>query len=287
MGAFSTARTERITIDGVALQVTLAGDVAAPALLLLHGMPNASRMFLPIVPELAPHCRIVAPDLPGFGGSDVIENATFERFADLIETLLDQLSIEKAFIYLHDFGAPVGLSIAMRRPDRVLGLIVQNANAHHTGHGPEWAATKAFWAKPDAENTAAAFSHLTLEGIRAQYVGGVPDDIAARMNPKEWEEDWHVMSLPGRLDLQKHLVRDYKHHVERFDAIAAYLKAHQPPALMLWGRHDAFFALEETRSWLEDLPRMEAHILDGPHLLLETHAEICALLMKRFVLQQA
>ncbi len=280
------ARTEKIPIDGVSLHVTRAGDETAPALLLLHGMPNASRMFLPIIPELAPHCRIVAPDLPGFGRSDVIANASFDRFADLIEALLNKLGIDRTFLYLHDFGAPVGLSIAMRRPDRVLGLIIQNANAHHSGQGPEWAATKAFWAKPDAENTAAAFAHLTFEGTRDQYVGGVPDDIAARMNPREWEEDWRVMSLPGRLDLQKDLVRDYKHHVERFAAIAAYLKAHQPPALLLWGRHDAFFALEETRSWLEDLPRMEAHILDGPHLLLETHAEICAVLMKRFLLQQ-
>jgi pimeloyl-ACP methyl ester carboxylesterase len=276
--------TQKLDVEGVALQVVVAGDKAAPGLLLLHGMPNAARMFLPIIPELAPHCRIVAPDLPGLGGSDVIENATFDRFADLIETLLERLGVEKTFIYLHDYGAPVGLAIAMRRPDRVLGLIVQNANAHLSGHGPTWAETKAFWSAPDAKNTAAAFAHLTYEGTRSQYVDNVPDDIAARMDPKNWEEDWRVMSLPGRLDLQKNLVRDYGHYVDRFPKIAAYLKVHQPPALMLWGRHDPFFALAETQSWLEDLPRMEAHILDGPHLLLETHADTCAMLMKRFVL---
>jgi pimeloyl-ACP methyl ester carboxylesterase len=280
-------QTKKIAVDGISLQVGLDGAEDAPGLLLLHGMPNAARMFLPIIPELAPHCRVVAPDLPGFGGSDVIENATFNRFADLIEKLLEQLQVEKLFIYLHDFGAPVGLEIAMRRPERVLGLIIQNANAHLSGHGPEWAQTQAFWSAPDAQNTAAAFAHLTFEGTRAQYVGGVPDDIAARMDPKDWEEDWRVMSLPGRLDLQKDLIRDYKHHVDRFPAITAYLKAHQPPALMLWGRHDAFFALAETQSWLDDLPRMEAHILDGPHLLLETHADICSTLMKRFLLSQA
>jgi pimeloyl-ACP methyl ester carboxylesterase len=278
-------RAERIDIDGISLSVTTAGESSAPGLLLLHGVPNASRMFLPVIPELSPHCRIVAPDLPEFGASDVIENATFERFGGLIEKLLDRLGVERMFIYLHDFGAPVGLQIAMRRPERVLGLIIQNANAHTTGHGPAWAGTLAFWAAPNAENEAAAFAHLTFEGTRAQYVDSVPDDIAARMDPKDWEEDWRVMSLSGRLDLQKNLVRDYGHYIDRFPEIAAYLKAHQPPALMLWGRHDPYFALKETQSWLEDLPRMEAHILDGPHLLLETHADICATLMKRFVLR--
>jgi pimeloyl-ACP methyl ester carboxylesterase len=282
-----TLRAEQVAIDGALLHVTLAGDETAPALLLLHGFPNSSRMFRPLIPDLSPHCRIVAPDLPGFGASGVVENATFERFADIIEKLLDRVGVEKAFIYLHDFGAPVGLHMATRRPDLVLGLIIQNANAHLTGFGPEWAQTRAFWSKPNAENEAAAFAHLTLEGTRAQYVGGVPDDIAARMNPEDWKEDWRVMSLPGRLDLQRNLIRDYKRHVDRFDEIAAYLKAHQPPALLLWGRHDAFFNLAETRSWIEDLPRLEAHIFDGPHLLLETRAEDCAALIKRFLLRGA
>jgi pimeloyl-ACP methyl ester carboxylesterase len=285
MSRRGTVHAERVTVDGVSLSVSRAGDKAAPALLLMHGVPNSSRMFRAVIPELSEYCRIIAPDLPGFGASDVIENASFERFADLVEALLDRLGVEKAFFYLHDFGAPVGLHIATRRPDRVLGLIIQNANAHQTGLGPQWAKTRAFWSEPDAENTEAAFAHLTLEGTRAQYIGGVPDDIAALMKPEDWKEDWRVMSQPGRIDLQRNLIRDYKRHVDRFDDIAAYLKAHQPPALLLWGRHDPFFDLDETRSWLEDLPRLEAHILDGPHLLLETHSDQCAELIKRFVLR--
>jgi pimeloyl-ACP methyl ester carboxylesterase len=122
-----------------------------------------------------------------------------------------------------------------------------------------------------------------LKGMRDQYVAGVPADIAARIDPQQWEEDWRVMCLPGRLETQHSLLADYGRYVAQFDEVAAYLKAHQPPALTLWGRHDAFFDLAEIQSWLKDLPRMEAHVLDGGHLLLETHAARAAALIRTFL----
>ena len=149
--------------------------------------------------------------------------------------------------------------------------------------GPQWAATQAYWSDPTPEKEAEATSHLSLEGVRYQYVGDVPADIAARIDPTTWERDWQVMSLPGRLDMHRALVLDYRSHVARFDEIADYLKREQPPALMFWGRHDVFFAIDETLSWIKALPRMEAHILDGPHFLLETHSAECAALMSGFV----
>lgn len=278
--------TKSINVDDQTVSTILAGEERAPGILLLHGVPNAARMFNGIIPELAASCRVVAPDLPGFGGSAPIKGATFERLADIIEKLLDQLGVEETFIYLHDFGAPVAIDIAMRRPERVLGLIVQNGNVHESGIGPTWGQVRDFWYHPNAENTAAAFAHLTFEGTRAQYVDNVPDDIAAQMKPVDWEEDWRVMSLPGRIEVQQDLVRDYRWHFERFGEIAAYLKANQPPTLLLWGRHDPYFDIAEVQSWIGGLPRMEAHILDGPHLLLETHSDICADLIGRFVRRQ-
>ena len=170
----------------------------------------------------------------------------------------------------------------MDNPELVRGLIIQNANAHRTGFGPQWADTQA-WSRPDHENESAATAHLTFEGVRDQYVAGVPVDVARRMSPAVWEEDWRVMSLPGRLATQRSLIADYGNYVARFDSIADHLRTHQPPALMVWGRHDAFFDLAETLSWIEDLPRMEAHILDGGHFLLETHARPAAALMRQFV----
>jgi len=226
---------------------------------------------------------VIAPDMPGFGESDILPITSFDTYTTVIAELLDHLDVGPLFIYLHDFGAPVGLRIAMRTPERVRGLIIQNANAHRTGFGPQWKDTLAFWSHPDDENKAAATAHLTREGTRDQYIAGVPADIAERIDPATWEEDWRVMRMPGHLEVQRSLIADYAHHVAQFENIANYLRHHQPPALMLWGRHDAFFDIAETVSWMEDLPRMEAHIFDGGHMLLETHAAPVATLLRNFM----
>lgn len=274
---------DKVEIDGAELAVRTDGDRDKPALLLLHGFPSSSATFRKLIAPLAQDCFVIAPDLPGYGESEPIAHPTFARFADLVDGLLARLGVGAFHLYLHDYGAPVGLHLATRSPDRIRGLIIQNANAHESGMGPSWAATRAFWNDPTPEHEAEATAHLNVEGVRDQYVGGIPEDIAGRIDARQWEEDWRVMSLPGRLATQRALVLDYRSHVARFPEIAAYLERRQPPALMLWGRHDIFFELDETLSWMRALPRMEAHILDGPHFLLETHADECAALMRAFL----
>src|SRR5690606_12574520 len=227
--------------------------------------------------------HVIAPDLPGFGASDVLPSPSFPAFAQAISELLEQLAVGSLYIYLHDFGAPVGFQIAMQAPERVRGLIVQNANAHEAGLGPPWAETRAYWARPDRQSEAAATAHLTFEGTRDQYLAHVPPDVAARIAREPWEEDWRVMNLPGRLETQRALIADYAHYVDRFGDIARYLARWQPPALLLWGRHDAFFDLAETLAWMRALPRMEAHVFDAGHLLLETHAAAAAPLLVDFI----
>lgn len=273
----------RFGIDGVELAVRLAGDRHHPALLLIHGFPSSSASFRHVMEPLARTCFVIAPDLPGFGHSAPIEPPSFSRFADVVDQLLARLGVQSFHLYLHDYGAAVGLHLATRAPRRIRGLIVQNANAHESGMGPSWAATRAFWKDPTPQREAEATAHLSPQGTRDQYTGGVPADVAARIDPCLWQEDWRVMSLPGRLGMHRQLVLDYGSHYRRFPEIAAYLARWQPPALMLWGRHDAFFDLAETLSWMKALPRMEAHILDGPHFLLETHAAECARLIGAFV----
>jgi pimeloyl-ACP methyl ester carboxylesterase len=268
---------------GTELSFITAGEASSPAVLLLHGSPSSAHMFRDVVLELSRAAFVIAPDLPGFGESDVLPSPSFPTFGQAILELLDRLSIGPRYIYLHDYGAPVGLHIAMQAPELVVGLIVQNANAHRTGLGPQWAQTLAYSSNPTPENEAAATAHLTFEGTRDTYIRGAPPDVAARISPKIWEEDWRVMNLPGRMDTQRALIRDYGKYVERFDEIADYLKDWQPPSLMVWGRHDPFFELAEVLSWMQTLPRMEAHVLDAGHKLLETHSAAAASLMLEFI----
>ncbi|CAM3629228.1 alpha/beta fold hydrolase [Occultella aeris] len=268
---------------GTELSFVTAGDASKPAVLLLHGFPNSSAMFREVIPDLARIAYVIAPDLPGFGESGVLPTVSFPALGRAISELLERLGVGPRYIYLHDFGAPVGLHVAMRAPEEVLGLIVQNANAHRTGLGPGWEATIAYWSSPTPENEAAATAHLTLEGTRDQYLAAVPPDVTASIPAERWEEDWRIMCLPGRMELQRTLIADYGRYVDRFGVIAEYLRDWQPPALLLWGRHDSFFDLSETVSWMQVLPRMEAHILDAGHLLLETHSVEATPLMLDFI----
>lgn len=270
-------------LDGTHLAVRLQGNPAHPALLLIHGFPGSGASFRQVMEPLARQHFVIAPDLPGFGESPPLGHASFLAFADTIEALLARLVVESFHLYLHDFGAAVALHLATRAPRRIRSLIIQNANAHDSGMGKGWAATRAFWDDPTPEREAKATTHLNLAGTRAQYVGGVPDDVAQRMDPRPWERDWQTMQRPGRLATQRQLVLDYRNHHARFGEIAAYLAQWQPPALLLWGRHDAFFEIDETLSWMKALPRMESHILDGPHFLLETHGARCAALIADFL----
>jgi pimeloyl-ACP methyl ester carboxylesterase len=270
-------------IEGAEMAVRVAGDREKPALLLLHGLPNSSKYFRNVIGPLSQDCCVIAPDLPGFGESEPVEQPSFARFADMIDALLSRFSADSFHLYLHDFGAAVGFHLATRAPRRIRSLIIQNANAHESGMGPQWSPVRAYWNDPTPEREAEATAFLTFEGTRTQYVGGVPEDVAERIDPRMWEEDWRIMSLPGRIETHRALVLDNRTHVARFGDIANYLARWQPPALMLWGRHDIFFEIDETLSWMKALPRMEAHILDGPHLLLETHAVECAALIGAFV----
>jgi pimeloyl-ACP methyl ester carboxylesterase len=279
-----TPSRQRLRLSGgTELSFITAGDASRPAVLLLHGTPSSARYFRQVVPELSRAAYVVAPDLPGWGESDVLPATSFPALGQAISELLSRLAIGPRYIYLHDWGAPVGFHIAMQAPEQVLGLIVQNGNAHRTGLGPTWAATEAFWSNPTPENTAAATAHLSFEGTSNTYLGGMPPEVAARIPAEVWEEDWRVMQLPARLDKERALIADYGNYVARFDDIADYLARRQPPSLMVWGRHDPFFDLAEVLSWMRALPRMEAHVLDAGHKLLETHAAEAASLMLDFI----
>jgi pimeloyl-ACP methyl ester carboxylesterase len=278
------ATRQRLRLSGGSeLAFITAGEASKPAVLLVHGFPGSADYFRDVMPELSQVAYVVAPDLPGFGESDVLPVPSFPAFGRAISELLDRLKVGPRTIYLHDFGAPPALHIAMQAPEQVLGLIVQNANAHQTGLGPQWDPVKDYWSHPNPDNEAAATAHFTFEGVRNGYLGGMPPDVAALIPAEVWEEDWRVMQLPGRMDTQRALVKDYGNYVARFAEIADYLARWQPPSLMIWARHDPFFDLPEVLSWMQDLPRMESHVLDAGHKLLETHAAPASALMLDFI----
>jgi pimeloyl-ACP methyl ester carboxylesterase len=280
------ATRQRLRLSGdTELAYVTAGDASKPAVLLLHGFPGSADYFRGIVPELSQAAYVIAPDLPGYGASDVLPAPTFPAFGKAISELLVHLAVGSRYLFVHDFGAPVAFHIAMQAPEKILGLIIQNANAHRTGLGPQWEPVDAFWSHPNPENEAAAFAHFTYEGVRNGYLGGMPPEVAARIPAEVWEEDWRVMQLPGRMETQRAQVKDYGNYVARFDEIARYLERWQPPALMFWGRHDPFFDLAETLSWMKALPRMEVHILDAGHKLLETHSAEAAPLTFDFIMR--
>jgi pimeloyl-ACP methyl ester carboxylesterase len=257
----------------------------------LHGFPSSSHTFREVMPRLAEVAHVIAPDLPGFGlsSSPTVDeyDYTFENLSWTIEKLLRELGVERFFVYLHDFGAPVGYHLATRAPDRVRGLIVQSGNAHEDGLGEQWDSAKAYWADPTDEKRAELPDWLNFAGTRDQYLAGLPAYLRELHPPESWHLDWERMTRPGNIDAQFALFSDYAKHVARFDEIANYHQAQQPPALVLWGRRDPYFDVDEVLAYHRALERVDAHIYDGGHLLLETHASECAELMRAFVLDNA
>ncbi|MFD2791988.1 alpha/beta fold hydrolase [Promicromonospora vindobonensis] len=287
MQATSKPRHRSIDVDGLEIFYREAGARDLPCVLLLHGFPSSSHSFRQVLSPLAEVSRVVAPDLPGFGfsaapGVDEYDY-TFANLADTIEAFLDQIGVDEFFVYLHDFGAPVGYYLATRYPERVLGLIVQNGNAHEDGLGSQWDGAKAYWADPSEANRARLPEWLNFEGVRDEYVSGVPERVRVHQPPESWHLDWERMSRPGNLEAQFRLFRDYANHVARFGELADYHRTHQPPCLVLWGRHDAYFDLPEIMGYARTLDRLEMHVYDAGHMLLETHSAECAAVMGAFV----
>ncbi len=279
------ARHHTAELDGVKLFYREAGPRDAPGVLLLHGQPCSSFYFRHVMSPLAEVARVVAPDLPGFGFTEAPDDYeyTFDAMARTIDALTQEIGMERFFLYVHDFGAPVAYYLALARPDRVLGLIIQNGNAHEEGLGPDWEPNKAYWADPTPQNRAKLPEWLNFEGVRHTYVGDIPDRLKPLFAPEGWHLDWERMSRPGRVDIQFRIFEDYGRYVARFPEISAYHRDHQPPALMFWGRHDPYFEIEEVLAYASELDRLDMHIYDGAHLLLETHHQECAALMCAFI----
>lgn len=273
------------TVGEVDVFYRQAGPANAPVMLLLHGFPTASHMFRDLIPELARQYRVIAPDLPGFGntrtpGRDRFAY-TFDGLATVIDSFTQSLGLTSYALYIFDYGAPVGLRLALAHPDRVTAIVSQNGNAYEEGFSENWGPWRAYWADPSAENREICRASLTPETIRdEQYLHGAD---ATRVSPDGYTLDIAYMARPGADEIQLDLILDYRSNVALYPAFQAYFRDHQPPLLAIWGRNDQFFIPPGAEAYRRDLPNAEIVLLDAGHFALETHAAEIGATMRRFL----
>lgn len=270
------------TVDGHRLFYREAGRPDAPVIVLLHGFPTSSFMFRNLIPELADHYRVIAPDYLGFGYSDAPTvhefDYTFDALSGLVAGLLTRLGVNRYAIYVQDYGAPVGWRLALRDPQAITAIITQNGNGYDAGFVTEgWVPVWNYQREQTSESEAALRGMLTFEATRMQYLAGVPDESV--VSPDTWHHDFALLSRPGNDAIQLKLFLDYATNPKLYPALHDYLRASNVPVLAVWGDKDPFFGPDGARAFAEDASDAEIHLLDGGHFLLESHlAEVTTLI---------
>ena len=266
-------RYQFVEADGVKVFYREAGDPVSPTLLLLHGFPSSSHQFRELIPLLADKFHLIAPDLPGFGFTEVPADRhylyTFDGLAKTLIDFVDALDLQRFAIYVFDYGAPTGLRLAVHYPQRISGFISQNGNAYLEGLGDAWAPVRAYWDEPSAANRQAVNDAiLNLEGTKWQYLHGVSDPTSVA--PEGYQLDALLMERPGNREIQLDLFLDYANNLTRYPAFQAFFRAVQPPALIIWGKHDPFFIPPGAEAYKRDNPNAVVELLDTGHFALET-----------------
>jgi pimeloyl-ACP methyl ester carboxylesterase len=268
-------------IDGLKIFYRQAGRADAPAVLLLHGFPSAGHMFRDLIPLLADRLHLVAPDLPGFGQSDMPSRDqfkyTFDNLAGVIGRFTEVIGLERFAIYIFDYGAPVGLRIAAKHPERITAIISQNGNSYEEGLSEGWSPIQAYWREPTPANRDALRGFLAPETTRFQYTHGVSDP--SLVSPDGRSLDDHYLARPGAHEAQLDLLLDYASDVALYPKFHAYFRNHQPPFLAVWGKNDPFFLPAGAEAFKRDIPGADVRFFDTGHFALETHcAEIAAVI---------
>jgi pimeloyl-ACP methyl ester carboxylesterase len=258
-------------INGLDIFYREAGPADAPVVLLLHGFPTSSHMFRNLIPTLADRYHVIAPDYPGFGESSAPDHTEFEysfaNYATLVDDLLVQLGVSSYAIYLFDYGAPVGLRLALKHPERVSALIVQNGNAYEEGLGEFWKPMKVDWANPTVATRDALSFLVSPETTKFQYQDGMEDET--RIDPANWRHDQPLLDRPGNKDIQLDLFHDYGTNVGLYPLFQEFFREFQPPTLIVWGKNDKIFPPAGATPYLRDLPDAEFHLLNTGHFALE------------------
>ncbi len=265
-----------VSVNGFKIFYREAGDPGKPAVLLLHGFPTSSHMFRNLIPQLANDFHVIAPDLPGFGFSDApahdIFQYTFANVAKVMGDFVDQLGLKKFAIYIFDYGAPTGLRMALRFPERITAIISQNGNAYVDGLSKDWAPVQTYWEKPTQENRDALRKLQTLDTTRWQYYHGVTNP-EERIAPEAILLDQTLLDRPQSGEIQLDLIGDYKTNVELYPKFQEFFRKYQPPTLAVWGKNDPFFIPPGAEAYKRDNPKAQVVFYDTGHFALETHAD--------------
>jgi pimeloyl-ACP methyl ester carboxylesterase len=272
-------------VDGLTVFYREAGAPDAPALLLLHGFPSASHMFRELIPLLADRFHLIAPDLPGFGKTDMPPrdrfSYTFEHLTDVIDRLTEMLGLDRTALYVFDYGAPVGFRIATRHPERITAIISQNGNAYEEGLSDGWNPIQAYWNQPSASNRDAIRTLVQPDTTIWQYTHGVPDP--ALVSPDGYGLDNYYLTRGGADEIQLDLLLDYATNVALYPTFQDYFRASKPPLLAVWGENDPFFLPAGAQAFKRDVPDADIRFLDTGHFALETHVGDIATAIRQFL----
>jgi pimeloyl-ACP methyl ester carboxylesterase len=276
-----------VDLEGVEVFYREAGPATAPVLLLPHGYPSSSFQYRHFMPALADRWRLVAPDYPGFGYSGTPSRAqfayTFEGYADFLARFAAALGLTRYALYLHDYGSQIGLRLAMRAPERVAALIIQNGDIYEDQLGPKYQTLRDSWAHPTPEGRARLGEAVSEEGFRDEFIGELPERLVACVSPDLWKLSWPLLRTPERRDIMVGLMEGLRDNLAWFPRYQAYLREHRPPTLIVWGPLDGYMPEGAARAYLRDLPDAELHLLDGGHWALETNLDEIVALARDFL----
>ena len=280
----ATITYHRAQVGGVGVFYREAGPKDAPTIVLLHGFPSSSRMYDTLMPLLARHYHLIAPDYPGFGQSDALPPSqyayTFDHLAETTYALLVQLKINRYSLYIQDYGAPVGYRIMLAHPERLQALVVQNGNAYEEGLGAKWKGIAQYWENPKAHPEVPAI-FTSLPAAKARHAEGSHE--SDRFNPEAWIEEHEFLSRRGEQEIQESLLYDYRTNVASYPAWQEWLRKYKPATLVVWGGNDSSFISPGAEAYKRDVPDAEIHILDAGHFALDEKVDEIAALMLDFL----